>query len=111
MSHKHIIFVPGKNPKPAPEQHRALLWRTIVEGVQRADPEITELLSNNYNNFHLASWNYLYYHRYKDSSQDLPWIDALINTHGPSKQDIQEANSFHVKFDRMLFVSCPKPSA
>ncbi len=103
MSQKHIIFVPGKNPKPAPEQHKALLWRTLLEGVHRADPDIDQTLSENRNNFYLADWNYLYYHQYKDSSEDLPWIDALINTHGPSKQDIQEANSFHVKFDRMLF--------
>lgn len=103
MSHKHIIFVPGKNPKPAPEQHKALLWRTLLEGVHRADPEIFESISKNRDNFHLSDWNHIYYHRYKDSSLDLPWIDALINTHGPTKQDVQEANSFHVKFDRLLF--------
>ncbi|MFW2374207.1 MAG: lipase family protein [Gammaproteobacteria bacterium] len=103
MSHKHIIFVPGKNPKPAPEQHKALLWRSITEGVKRADPDIIDSLSENKQNFHLADWNYLYYHQYKDSSQDLPWIDALINTHGPTKQDIQQANGFHVKLDRFLF--------
>ncbi|MCW8955641.1 MAG: lipase family protein [Gammaproteobacteria bacterium] len=103
MPHKHIIFVPGKNPKPAPEQHKALLWRTLLEGVHRADPDIAQSLTDNKDDFHLADWNYLYYHQYKDSSQDLPWIDALINNHGPTKQDIQQANSFHIKFDRLLF--------
>jgi len=34
---KHIIFVPGKNPKPEAAQHRELLWRTLIEGVRRAD--------------------------------------------------------------------------
>lgn len=103
MPHKHIIFVPGKNPKPAPEQHKALLWRTMLEGIKRAEPDLVKPFTENKTNFHLADWNYLYYHQFKDSSQDLPWIDALINTHGPSKQDIQTANSFHVKFDRFLF--------
>lgn len=75
----------------------------MLEGVHRADPDIDQALSENKDNFHLSDWNYLYYHQYKDSSQDLPWIDALINTHGPTRQDLQEANSFHVKFDRFLF--------
>jgi hypothetical protein len=39
MSNRHIIFVPGINPKPAPEQHRNLLWRTMLEGIRRSDPE------------------------------------------------------------------------
>jgi hypothetical protein len=103
MPDKHIIFVPGKNPKPAPEQHKALLWRTLVEGVRRADPESVKSLTENKDHFHLSDWNYLYYHQYKDINQDLPWIDALLNSHGPGKQDIEEANSFHIKFDRLLY--------
>ena len=39
MTNKHIIYIPGKNPKPQPELHRALLWKTMIEGVRRADEQ------------------------------------------------------------------------
>ena len=35
-----ILFVPGKNPKPLPDAHRALLWRCLLRGVQLIDPAI-----------------------------------------------------------------------
>ena len=99
----HIIFVPGKNPKPLPEQHHLLLWRTLLEGVRRADPDVADNLSQHINTFKLIAWNYLYYHVNKDLDRDLPWIDALINQHSPTKQDIKEANSIHRKLDRLLY--------
>ena len=102
MISKHIIFVPGKNPKPRPEQHRELLWRTLVEGVRRADSSVAGALLSHQEQFHLVSWNYLYYHRYKDITREIPWIDALINKHGPSKQDIREANSRDVRISRFI---------
>jgi len=103
MEQRHIIFVPGKNPKPTPDQHHALLWRTLVEGIHRADPQIEKNISQHIESFKLAAWNYIFYHTYKDINRDLPWIDALINQHGPSEQDIQEAKSTHIKLDRFLY--------
>ncbi len=103
MHQRHIIFVPGKNPKPAPDQHHALLWRTLLEGVHRAEPRVADNLSQHIENFKLVAWNYLYYHRRKDINRDLPWIDALINQHGPSEQDIQDASSTHRKLHRLLY--------
>ena len=102
MSQRHIIFVPGKNPKPEAEQHRNLLWRTLLEGVKRAAPEIHNELSQHKAHFHLTAWNYFYY-QCKDISRDLPWIDALINQHGPSENDIKEANTTHYKLTRLLY--------
>jgi hypothetical protein len=103
MEQRHIIFVPGKNPKPAPDQHHALLWRTLVEGVRRAEPQVADNLSQHIENFKLIAWNYLYYHRRKDINRDLPWIDALMNQHGPSEQDIQNASSTPRKLHRLLY--------
>lgn len=97
MTIKHIVFVPGKNPKPRAAQHRELLWRTLVEGVRRADSHVAEALQPCREQFHLTSWNYLYYHKYKDVTREIPWIDALINKHGPTKQDILDANSWKVR--------------
>lgn len=103
MNHRHIIFVPGKNPKPPVEQHKAVLWRTLLEGVRRADPAIAEDLTQHPERFTLADWNYLYYRESKDISRELPWIDALINQHGATEQDIREANAWHKKFDRNIY--------
>jgi hypothetical protein len=104
MTTKHIIFVPGKNPKPQAAQHREFLWKSMIEGVRRTDRDIASKLQTHYNQFHLISWNHLFYHTYKDITPDIPWIDALINKHGPTEQDIREASSWHKRLDRMLFM-------
>jgi hypothetical protein len=103
MTKKHIIFVPGKNPKPQAAQHRELLWKALIEGVRRADRALASKLQSQYTQFHLVSWNHLFYQKDKDITPDIPWIDALINKHGPTEQDIQEANSWHNKLGRILF--------
>ena len=103
MSQPYIIFVPGKNPKPLPENHRPILWRTLLEGVRRAEPEIKKELSQHFDQFLLAAWNYIYYHQHKDINRELAWIDAVINQHGPSKQDIQQANSIPRKLHHILY--------
>lgn len=103
MATKHIIFIPGKNPKPQASQHRELLWKTMIEGVRRVDRDLANDLQIHYNQFHLISWNHLFYHTYRDITPDIPWIDALINKHGPTEQDINEASSWHKRLDRMLF--------
>lgn len=102
MTTKQIIFVPGKNPKPEAALHRALLWRTLLEGGRRADGAVADTLQTSYAQFHLASWNYLYYQSHKDVTSDLPWIDALVNKHGPTEQDIRDARSWIVWLSRVL---------
>ena len=103
MNQQHIIFVPGKNPKPPEDQHRKLLWRTLLEGVRRADPYVFDHLGDHAASFKFIAWNYLYYHVHKDNSRDLPWIDALINQQCPTEQDIKEAKSWPIKLDRLLY--------
>lgn len=102
MSNKTIIFVPGKNPKPPAEAHTQLLKMALQEGMRRADPALSETLEQNLS-FHLVAWNSLYYDDVKDISRDLPWIDKLINTHGPSDDDIKQANHWHKKLVRLLY--------
>jgi len=104
MTTKHIIFVPGKNPKAEPAQHSELLWRTLVEGVRRADSAVADILQASYAQFHLIGWNYIYYHVYKDITSDIPWIDALINKHGPTEQDIRDAHSWKLWMDRLMLL-------
>jgi hypothetical protein len=102
MTTKQIIYVPGKNPKPEAELHRVLLWRTLVEGVRRADRAVAGTLQASYPQFHLVSWNYLYYHAHKDITKDIPWIDALINKHGPTEQDMRDARSWNIWLSRFM---------
>jgi len=102
MTTKQIIFVPGKNPKPEAELHRKLLWRTLVEGVRRADSAAADTLQACYQQFHLVAWNYIYYHANKDITTDIPWIDSLINKHGPTEQDMREAHSWNILLDRFM---------
>lgn len=103
MNNRSIIFIPGKNPKPPTEQHMNLLWRTMLEGVHRAEPGIANDLTKHINSFSITAWNYLYYRKYKNLDQDISWIDALINKHGPSDQDIRNAKSWHRKWIRFLY--------
>lgn len=102
MTTKQIIYVPGKNPKPEAALHSKLLWRTLVEGVRRADSAVADTLQASYSQFHLISWNHLYYHAHKDVTSDIPWIDALINKHGPTEQDMRDANSWNIWLSRFL---------
>lgn len=102
MTTKQIIYVPGKNPKPEPAPHRELLWRTLIEGVRRADSAVAGKLQASYSQFHLVSWNFTYYQEHKDITIDIPWVDAIINKHGPSEQDIQDANSWNTRLNRLL---------
>lgn len=108
MNNRRIIFIPGKNPKPPPEQHRELLWRTLLEGVRRADPDCYNEISKHSEQFQLAAWTFLYYEQTKDVSRDLPWIDALINTHMASTKDIREAHAWHRKLDGLFILLADK---
>lgn len=103
MQKKNIIFVPGKNPKPEPEPHKRMLWRCLIEGVRRSEPELVKELSPHADCFKLVAWNYLYYHQTKDISHDIPWIDALINKHGPTEQDILDTNTWQRKLATLFF--------
>lgn len=102
MKTKHIIFVPGKNPTPVEEQYSELLWRSLIEGVRRADSLVADTLQGRYEQFHLINWNGLYYQSHKDVASDMPWIDALINKLGPTEQDIREATSWNIWLSRFL---------
>lgn len=103
MNTQHIIFIPGKNPKPAPIQHKKLLWRSLLEGVRRAQPDVAEDLLQHATAFELLAWNHSYYQVTRDIEHELPWIDAVINKHGPTQQDIEEANSLLRKFSRLIY--------
>ena len=108
MRNRNLIFVPGKNPKPPPKQHRQLLWRTLAEGVKRAEPGWALELAQYKENFKLIAWNQLYYEERKDGYRDLTWIEALIHKHGPTNRDIKQAHAWHKNLTRFFYALADK---
>ena len=104
MNKIHIIYVPGKSPKPEAEHHRELLWRSLLEGIRRAEPEIAMDIEQHKKRFQIAAWNYKYYQKSHDTAVDLPWIDVLLNQHGPTQDDIREAASLKIKLIRYMYI-------
>ena len=98
-----IIFVPGKNPKPLPAEHRALLWRCLLGGVRHDHPDLVASLRAAQDSFQLAAWNGIYYHQIKAVEEDIPWIEALLEKSGPNPQDIREALSWRRRRARLLY--------
>lgn len=103
MSHRIIIYIPGKNPKPRPNQHRKMLWHALLEGVRRVDPDISKDLKQHSANFRLIAWNFLYYNSRDKDTEQAKWVDAVIQKKGPTERDIREANAWKYKLDKMLY--------
>ena len=98
-----IVFVPGKNPKPEPQEHRREVFRCLVRGVERADPAAARALAATPQAFSLALWNFLYYGRSKPFGADLAWIEELLERTGPTRRDVREALSFRNRSARLLY--------
>ena len=103
MSKRHILYVPGKNPKPEAEFHRDLLWRTLVEGVRRIDPVIYNELLENQNDFQFIDWNYIYYLEHGDINTHSPFVEDLFKRDGPSAEDINKAKAWRHKLDMFIY--------
>ena len=98
-----IIFVPGKNPKPSPEDHRALLWRCLRRGLELVDPSGAQRMAAHPDCFQLIAWNAIYYGQVKDVDEDVPWIEALCHKTGPDAADVREALSWRNKRAHVLY--------
>jgi hypothetical protein len=98
-----ILFVPGKNPKPLPDAHRALLWRCLVRGVELVDPAVARSLAATPDCFSLVAWNSLFYGQIKEIDDDVPWIDGLCQKTGPDSADVREALSWRNRRAWLLY--------
>ena len=103
MDNRHIIFVPGKNPKPPPAIHREQLWRALYEGLMRIDPGCAEALNNTPAAFSLIAWNFSYYHVHADIERDLAWIDRLLTKPAADAKDISQAKDWRGRFNWLLY--------
>lgn len=103
MSKRHIVFVPGKNPKPEADHHKELIWRTIVEGIRRIEPDVSSELLKNESDFRFIDWNYLYYLEHDDINTHLPYVEDLFKRDGPSKEDIEKAQAWRNKLEMFIY--------
>ena len=103
MNNRHIIFVPGKNPKPEPEIHRDLLWRAMIEGISRIDKNCAAEIQQQEEHFSLLAWNFTYYHHYVNMESELPWIEKNLAKMGADADDVREARSWGFKLNWLMY--------
>lgn len=105
---KRILFVPGKNPKPHPQEHRTQLLRCLMAGLGRADEAVAAELEraclDDEACFALVPWNFLYYGEYKSLEADLPWIDVLIAKPQASAEDKAVVHEWGLKLSKAMYL-------
>jgi len=99
-----IIFVPGMKPKPEPERHRQQIWRTMLEGVRRADADVANAMSACGDCLTLADWTWVFYNTHADIEPDLAAIEDLLAKPGPTDQDAAEARSWGKRLKRFAYI-------
>jgi len=98
-----IIYVPGLKPKPEPAAHRNELFRCLLEGIRRIDPQSATDMENREHCFDIVGWTYDFYGEHRDLNIDLAGIDALIKQESATEQDISEAVSWKRRFLRWMY--------
>jgi len=98
-----ILFIPGLRPKPEPVVHRRELFRCLLAGIQRVDPDVATALETNQYSFEIASWTYDFYGEHRDIGLDQADIDTLLEKHHASEADRALASSWRRKLLRWLF--------
>jgi hypothetical protein len=98
-----ILFVPGLRPKPEPVVHRHELFRCLLEGIRRIDPEVATALETNQPSFEIASWTYDFYGEHRDIGLDQADIETLLEKQHASAADRALASSWQRKLVRWLF--------
>jgi hypothetical protein len=99
-----IIYVPGIKPKPPAAEHRAALWRCLLEGVRRADAEAAAEMACHAESFQLVSWAHLFYDTQRDIALDQPGIERLLAQPGPDERDLREALGWRRRLLRRLYL-------
>jgi len=99
-----IIYVPGMKPKPPAADHRAMLWRCLLDGVRRADPAWVKPLQECPEVFELAAWSTLFYHEQTSIEADLPGIERLLALDSPEERDLREAMHWHKRIAQAVYL-------
>ena len=99
-----IVFVPGMKPKPPVEQHEETLWRCLLNGIGRADPDILASFEQSRDAFRVVPWSRLFYSEEKSIEPDLPGVERLLSLSGPEPQDIEEAGHWHKRIGKLFYL-------
>lgn len=100
---RRILFVHGRKPKPPPDVFRPPLWRCLLEGVRRADPQAHAALRERPDCFRLVSWYDIFYDTDRDIGQDLDGIERVIRLQQAAPEDVAAARSWHRHLRRVLY--------
>jgi hypothetical protein len=106
MSEPLVIYVPGIKPKPPSGEHRAALWRCLLEGVRRADSRTAADLAQHPGCFSLVSWAHVFYDTQRDLALDMPGIERILAIPRPEARDLSEAGSWRRRLKRSLYLLC-----
>lgn len=88
-----ILYIPGLLPKPEADVHKAALFRCLIAGVRKAEPDVAELISAQSHSFDLVAWTYDFYLEHRDIALDTAGIDTVIEQQQASDTDVDEASS------------------
>jgi hypothetical protein len=98
-----LLYVPGLRAKPPPRTHRRELFRCLVEGVRRIDPESAGAIQQRESCFDVVSWTYDFYGKHRDIELDLPAIERLLRQPEATQDDIRRAVSLRRRALRWLY--------
>jgi hypothetical protein len=98
---RHVVFVPGKNPKPLPALHREVLWRCITAGARGAAGASAADIDALFARFHVAGWNRLYYGTDADISGDLPWVARMLAA--PEPGPLARLGPWRIRWTRFIY--------
>lgn len=98
-----LLYVPGKNPKPEPADHARQLLRCLVAGLETTGDQGARVLRRNPDWFEVLPWNELFYGKARDISEELPWIDRLLEAGPPTRRDRREAHAWKTRLAWVLY--------
>lgn len=98
-----ILYIPGLLPKPEPRVHRDALFRCLLSGLKRHDPDIALDVASNLHCFDIVSWTYDFYGEHRDITIDNDAIEAVIRQESATDIDIAEASTFRRRLARWIF--------
>lgn len=98
-----ILYVPGLKSKPPPEVHAGELWKCLLEGVRRADPEAAAHMREYAGAFDVVGWNFDFYRVHRDIGLDRAGIAEVLQQEQATARDIAEATTFKRRGVRWLY--------